>query len=278
LIRYPWTESRTESRLSLNTDIAPTIAELAGISMPYRPDGVSLIPLLTNSATDWRSSVLLEYQESGQTPSMFWAVRTDTWKYSELSTGERELYDLASDPYELANVANQPAYAEIQASLAAELQRLKTEGGPPPPPNRAPVAGDDFFATMQDAALSVGAPGVLANDSDADGNSLSASKVADPSQGTVSLNANGSFTYTPAAGFSGTDSFSYQASDGAAQSNRAMVTITVSASGGGSSLVFAPIEDASVKQAFPTTTFNDASLIVRKGSNSVHAYLLGRRT
>jgi N-acetylglucosamine-6-sulfatase len=273
LIRYPGTQSHTESRLSLNTDIAPTIAELAGISMPYRPDGVSLVPLLTNSATDWRSSLLLEYQESGQTPSMFWAVRTDTWKYSELSTGERELYDLASDPYELTNVANQPAYAEIQASLAAELQRLKSEGGPPPPANRAPVAGDDAFATMQDTALSVAAPGVLANDSDADGNPLSASKLADPSHGSLTLNANGSFTYTPAAGFSGTDSFSYQASDGTAQSNTATVTITVTPSGGGSNLVFAPSEDATVKQAYPTTVFNDASLIVRKGSNSVHSYL-----
>jgi VCBS repeat-containing protein len=135
------------------------------------------------------------------------------------------------------------------------------------------VAGDDFFATMQDTALSVAAPGVLANDSDADGNPLSASKLADPSHGTVTLNANGSFTYTPAAGFNGTDSFSYRASDGTAQSNTATVTITISASGGGSSLIFAPSDDATVKQAFPTSVFNDASLIVRKGSNSVHTYL-----
>jgi N-acetylglucosamine-6-sulfatase len=272
LIRYPWTQSRTESRLSVNTDIAPTIAELAGISMPYRADGMSLVPLLTNSATDWRSSFLIEYQESIQTPPTFWAVRTDTWKYAELSTGERELYDLASDPYELANVANHPAYAEVQASLAAELQRLKSEGGPPPA-NRPPVAGDDSFATMQDTTLSVAAPGVLANDSDADGNPLSSSKISDPAHGTVTLSATGSFTYAPAAGFNGTDSFSYRASDGTAQSNTATVTITVSASGGGSSLILAPSDDATVKQAFPTSVFNDASLIVRKGSNSAHSYL-----
>ena len=99
------------------------------------------------------------------------------------------------------------------------------------------------------------------------------SKVADPVHGTLTLSANGSFSYAPATGFSGTDSFSYRASDGLAQSNTATVTITVSPSGGGSSLVFAPIDDATVKQAFPTTVFNDASLIVRKGSNSAHAYL-----
>ena len=79
--------------------------------------------------------------------------------------------------------------------------------------------------------------------------------------------------YTPAAGFSGTDSFGYRASDGSAQSPTATVTITVSASGGGSTLTFAPSDDATVKQAAPTATFNDGSLIVRKASNNAHTYL-----
>jgi hypothetical protein len=200
----------------------------------------------------------------------------DTWKYAELLTGERELYDLAADPHELTNVANQPAYAEIQALLAAELQRLKGDGAPPPPGNRPPVAVNDSYATTQGTALTVGAPGVLANDSDPDGNPLSASKVADPANGSVTLNANGSFTYTPAAGFSGTDSFSYRAGDGTAQSPTATVTITVNPTGGGgggSPLTFTPSDDATVKQASPTTIFNDGSLIVRKASSNAHSYL-----
>ena len=76
----------------------------------------------------------------------------------------------------------------------------------------------------------VAAPGVLSNDSDPDaGDSLSAVKITDPQSGSVTLNANGSFTYTPAAGFAGTDSFTYKASDGTAQSNAATVSITVQA-------------------------------------------------
>jgi VCBS repeat-containing protein len=136
------------------------------------------------------------------------------------------------------------------------------------------VAGNDSYAVAQDTTLSVSAPGVLANDTDANGDPLSASKVTDPANGSLTLNANGSFTYTPAAGFNGTDTFTYRASDGALQSNTATVTITVSPSGGGGPpLTFAPIDDATVKQASPTTTFNDASLIVRKASSNAHSYL-----
>ena len=54
-------------------------------------------------------------------------------------------------------------------------------------------------------------------------------KITDPQSGSVTLNANGSFTYTPAIGFTGTASFTYKASDGTAQSNAATVSITVQA-------------------------------------------------
>ena len=65
---------------------------------------------------------------------------------------------------------------------------------------------------------SCGAPGVLANDTDIDGPSLSAAVVTPAANGTVVLNANGSFTYTPNANFNGVDSFTYRASDGTALS------------------------------------------------------------
>jgi VCBS repeat-containing protein len=68
---------------------------------------------------------------------------------------------------------------------------------------------------------------VLANDTDADGNTLTAVKVSDPAHGTVTLNSDGSFTYTPSSGYTGTDSFTYQASDGQNDSNNITVNITV---------------------------------------------------
>ena len=98
------------------------------------------------------------------------------------------------------------------------------------PVNDAPVAANDSYSTNEDTQLTVEiAASVLGNDSDVDGDSLHAVLVSSPSHGTLVLNANGSFTYAPAANYNGTDSFTYKASDGMASSNVATVTITVTA-------------------------------------------------
>ena len=94
-------------------------------------------------------------------------------------------------------------------------------------PNTAPVAVADSYQTDEDMPLVRSAPGVLNNDSDADGDLLTASKVVGPSHGSVTLNSNGGFTYTPSAGYSGADSFTYRAYDGEAYSNTVSVSITV---------------------------------------------------
>jgi VCBS repeat-containing protein len=93
--------------------------------------------------------------------------------------------------------------------------------------NRAPAAAADAYGTAEDTPRTVAAPGVLGNDTDPDGDSLSAALVSGPAHGSLNLNANGGFTYTPDADFNGTDTFTYQASDGTAQSNPATVTINV---------------------------------------------------
>jgi VCBS repeat-containing protein len=98
-----------------------------------------------------------------------------------------------------------------------------------PATNQAPVATADTYGTAEDTPLPVNAPGVLANDSDPDNDPLSAGLVSGPSHGTLTLNPDGSFVYTPATNHTGSDSFTYQASDGTLTSNLATVTITVSA-------------------------------------------------
>ncbi len=95
--------------------------------------------------------------------------------------------------------------------------------------NQAPIAADAAYTTAEDTVLTVAAPGVLGNDSDPDGNPLTAVLVTGPSHGSLTLNANGSFSYTPAADYHGSDSFTYRASDGTLTSNVATVTITVTA-------------------------------------------------
>lgn len=138
LIRYPGIESRTELRLVTNIDIAPTITDMTQVTIPYTPDGVSLMPLIHNTASSWRSSILMQSASGGKNIK-YWGVRTESWKYIELTTtGEKELYDLVNDPYELVNVANQPEYASIQESLAAELVRLKGDTTPTPRPTATP--------------------------------------------------------------------------------------------------------------------------------------------
>src|SRR5206468_1964941 len=94
--------------------------------------------------------------------------------------------------------------------------------------NDAPVALNDTYAMTEDATLNVAVPGVLANDSDVDGDSLSAVLVSQPTHGNLTWNSDGSFTYAPAANYNGTDSFTYKANDGQADSGIATVTIAIS--------------------------------------------------
>ncbi len=90
-----------------------------------------------------------------------------------------------------------------------------------------PVATPDSYDTSEDTLLSVAAPGVLANDNDSDGDPLRAVKVSTPLHGTLTMNSNGSFTYTPHANFYGTDIFTYKAYDGYNYSAVVNVSITI---------------------------------------------------
>ncbi|NTU70779.1 MAG: cadherin-like domain-containing protein [Coriobacteriia bacterium] len=104
------------------------------------------------------------------------------------------------------------------SSVASDSIVLNTE---------APVAVGDAADTTEGQDVVVAAPGVLANDTDSLGASLSATLAAAPASGTVALNVDGSYTYTPDAGFVGMDTFTYRAGDGQLFSEQATVTVTV---------------------------------------------------
>ncbi|MFH1725517.1 MAG: Ig-like domain-containing protein [Elusimicrobiota bacterium] len=116
------------------------------------------------------------------------------------------------------------------------------------PVNDLPMAADDAYETDEDAALTVSEPsaGLLADDTDAEGDSLTASLAVDVSHGTLELNADGTFTYTPARDYNGEDSFTYKANDGQDDSEPATVTLTINA-----------IEDAPVAADGSVTTEED---------------------
>ncbi|HVF75249.1 MAG TPA: Ig-like domain-containing protein [Acidimicrobiales bacterium] len=91
-----------------------------------------------------------------------------------------------------------------------------------------PEARDDAYVTSVGTRLTAPAPGVLANDSDADGDTLGATLWDEPAHGTLeAFGRNGSFTYLPDSGFSGTDTFTYLVDDAYYFGNLATVTITV---------------------------------------------------
>ena len=119
------------------------------------------------------------------------------------------------------------------------------------PLNDAPVATADHYNATEDQPLSVGAGGVLSNDSDPEGDALTAAVVDGPLHGTLALSSNGTFTYTPAADFNGSDRFTSRPSDGALDGNTATVTIDVAA-----------VNDAPVASPKAYETDEDVALVV----------------
>ncbi len=117
--------------------------------------------------------------------------------------------------------------------------------------NNAPVANNDSYTTSEDVSLNVPAPGVLANDTDTDNNTLTAVLVSNATHGNVNLNANGHFVYTPNTNYTGSDSFTYAANDGSVNGNTATVTINIT-----------PVNDAPIANNDSYTTPEDVTLIV----------------
>ena len=129
LVRAPGSPGGTDDRLVSNVDLAPTIAELAGVDPAPARDGKSLAPALRGTAPTTRTGVLLEFAGGGGVPAWS-AIRTRSFLWVELTTGERELYDLAGvlgppDPDQLENRADAPAYAGIRRRLASRLRALR---------------------------------------------------------------------------------------------------------------------------------------------------------
>ncbi|MFN2527057.1 MAG: sulfatase [Actinomycetota bacterium] len=123
-VRAPGVPGGLRTQLVSNTDFAPTILELAGLAL-RETDGMSLVPALAGPPERWRDAILI--RSMGRANGLrldFWGLRTDRYKYMELVTGEKELYDLQTDPYELVNLVTDSRYDEIEAELAARLAEM----------------------------------------------------------------------------------------------------------------------------------------------------------
>jgi arylsulfatase A-like enzyme len=100
--------ARSEDRLALNIDLAPTIANAADATASGQ-DGHSFLPLLRGGPAPWRSRFLIEYDDRPHLPA-YCGFRSLRWKYVQHGTQAEELYHLAVDPYELDNLAGDPRY------------------------------------------------------------------------------------------------------------------------------------------------------------------------
>ncbi|MBY4678275.1 Ig-like domain-containing protein [Marinobacterium arenosum] len=118
-----------------------------------------------------------------------------------------------------------------------------------PTANNAPVAYSDSASTSQNTAVTIN---VLANDSDPDGDSLTVSNVSGV-YGSAKINSNGTITFTPANGFSGTEVFSYSVSDGKGGSASANVTVNVTGSTSGNSAPVAVNDSVSLSSETAVT-------------------------
>jgi arylsulfatase A-like enzyme len=133
LVRYPGRAGRIVSALADNVDIAPTLADIAGVTPSIPLDGVSLLPIITGAATSVQDEVLLHWvggnargiPGAGRTfvPG-YWGIRDAHYKYIEYATGDIELYNMKADPWELRNRAGDATFVDIQADLAARLHAI----------------------------------------------------------------------------------------------------------------------------------------------------------
>ncbi len=118
----------TTNKLTLNTDYLPTFTDLAGARIPSYVDGRTLKPVLSGSATSWRTAILLEAPANDARPAYrgIRTVSTSTTtksKYVEYAGGAKELYRLDSDPYELTNRYN--ATSRSSADIPGSWGRVK---------------------------------------------------------------------------------------------------------------------------------------------------------
>jgi N-acetylglucosamine-6-sulfatase len=137
LVRYPprVKAGLVRDEFALNIDLAPTLLDLAGASVPSDIEGRSLLRLLKGERPRWRDSFLIEYYSDKVFPRIanmgYKAARTRRWKYIrylELE-GMDELYDLRADPYEMKNLIVDASGRKAREDMKRELNRLLKETG-----------------------------------------------------------------------------------------------------------------------------------------------------
>lgn len=102
-------------------DIYPTLAELCGLEPPAYLDGRSLVPLLRNPETSWKSTAITGLTSKGGPWRPYISIRNETGRYTHYMDGQEEFYDTNQDPHEWANVIENPEYAPVIKKMRAAI-------------------------------------------------------------------------------------------------------------------------------------------------------------
>ncbi len=123
-VRYPplIAAGRVHDGLVGNIDIAPTIYEMANVTPPRTLDGASLLPVFSGEVDRLRDDILLEGRSRTGNRRPYRALHTGSMVYIENDGATSELYDLTSDPYQLSNLINDPAYGSVRENLEGRLR------------------------------------------------------------------------------------------------------------------------------------------------------------
>jgi len=130
VIRGPgFPAASTAHQMAEMTDLAPTILGLGHAQTTQPLDGIDLKPLASDSTAAADRALLLETAYS-YTKLATKEIRVANWAFMAWSDGSMELYDMAKDPYQMKNLAADPAYAAVRLDLGSRLSALATCAGP----------------------------------------------------------------------------------------------------------------------------------------------------
>jgi len=206
-------------------NMAPTITSDGGGDTASVEVAENAVAVTTVAAIDPDASATLAFSISGGVDSVNFGIDSATGVLTFLSAPnfEAPVDDNGDNVYEVfVQVSDGAVPIPLTDNQAISVSVIDI--------NDVPVAVSESYTIDENGFLDIAAPGILDNDSDPDGDSLIAIKITDPSHGTLGLNIDGSFNYTPDANFNGGDDFTYKAKDiHNTESAPATVSITVNA-------------------------------------------------
>ncbi len=269
LVRWPGAAAGSRDQLVTLADITATIVGLAGADATHPIEGVDLTGVLDSGSGATHDEILyLGVSEADDEEPGYWAIRTLDWLYAELDTGEVELYDDVADPWQLENLANDPAYAGIRSALAAQLDAAIAEDPRPNDTTRPTIsistpasgstvegpvtitgtAGDDRGVTFVDLRITdLGSGQELRPDNTFGPRGRLYADLADHGGTTTAW----SFTFDPPAG-SGIYEIRARAEDAAGNGRADTVVVEVGTGGAGNQAPVVTVTDPSYDEVVPS--------------------------